>query len=140
MAELKTQVTKASVTAFLNSIPDERKRRDCFTLVEMMESATKARPEMWGPAIVGFGRYAYKYPSGKEMQWFVVGFSPRKANLTLYLLPGVERYPEHMKKLGKHSTSKSCLYIKTLDEVHLPTLKSMVKLAYKEMPKTREQS
>ena len=136
MAELKTRVNKASVTKFLNGIADEQKRRDCFTLVEMMQEATKAKPEMWGPSIVGFGRYVYKYPNGKDAQWFVVGFSPRKQNLTLYILSGVQRYKEHLKTLGKHTTGKSCLYVKTLDDLHLPTLKSMLNLAYKEMPKS----
>ena len=140
MAELKTQVNKASVAKFLNSIPDEQRRRDCIALADMMQAATNAKPEMWGAAIVGFGRYTYKYPSGRSGQWFVVGFSPRKQNLTLYILPGVERYAEHLKKLGKHTTGKSCLYVKTLDDLHLPTLESMLKLAYKEMPKSSVKS
>jgi hypothetical protein len=137
MVELKTQVNKSSVTKFLNSIPDEQKRRDCFALVEMMQAATKAKPEMWGPAIVGFGRYPYKYPNGKEAEWFVVGFSPRKQNLTLYLISGVQRYAEHLKKFGKHTTGKSCLYVKSLDDVHVPTLKTMLKLACKDAPKVK---
>ena len=140
MAELKTQVNKASVAKFLNSIPDEQRRRDCIALADMMQAATNAKPEMWGAAIVGFGRYAYKYPNGKDAQWFVVGFSPRKQNLTLYIMPGVERYAEHLKKLGKHTTGKSCLYVKTLDDLHLPTIESMLKLAYKEMPKSSVKS
>ena len=140
MAELKTQVNKASVAKFLNSIPDEQRRRDCIALADMMQAATNAKPEMWGAAIVGFGRYTYKYPNGKDAQWFVVGFSPRKQNLTLYILPGVNRYAEHLKKLGKHTTGKSCLYVKTLDDLHLPTLKSMLKVAYKEMPKSSVKS
>ena len=135
MAELKTKVTNASVSEFLNSIPDEQKRRDCFALVELMKTATKAKPEMWGPAIVGFGRFRYKYPGGREAEWFVAGFSPRKQNLTLYIMPSVEMYPAHLEKLGKHTTGKSCLYLKTLDDVHVPTLKSMVKQAFKDIKK-----
>ena len=135
MAELKTQVNKASVTKFLNRVPDEQRRRDCFALVEMMQTATKAKAEMWGTSIVGFGRYPYKYPNGKEAEWFVVGFSPRKQSLTLYIVPSVQRYAEQLKKLGKHTTGGSCLYIKTLDDVHVPTLKSMLKLAFKDRPK-----
>ena len=135
MAELKTTRTKASVTEFLDGISDEQRRRDCLRLVEIMTRATDAKPEMWGPAIVGFGRYRYKYPSGREGEWFVAGFSPRKQNLTLYILPSVERYPDHLKKLGKHTTGKSCLYVKTLDDVHLPTLKSMLKQAFKDIRK-----
>ena len=135
MAEPKTKRTKASVTEFLDRIPDEQRRRDCVRLVEIMKSATDAKPEMWGPAIVGFGRYRYKYPSGREGEWFVAGFSPRKQNLTLYILPSVESYPDHLKKLGKHTTGKSCLYVKTLDDVHVPTLKSMLKQAFKDIRK-----
>lgn len=137
MAELKTKVTNASVTTFLDGIADERKKRDCFALVAMMKAATKAKPEMWGPSIVGFGRFTYTYPNGKDAEWFVVGFSPRKANLTLYIMPGVERYADLLKKLGRHTTGKSCLYVRTLDDLHLPTLKAMVKTAFKEMPKVR---
>ena len=133
MAELKTKRTKASVSDFLESISDEQRRRDCVRLVDIMKSATNATPEMWGPAIVGFGRYRYKYPSGREGEWFVAGFSPRKQNLTLYILPTIERYPDHLKKLGKHTTGKSCLYVKTLDDVHVPTLKSMLKRAFKDI-------
>jgi hypothetical protein len=140
MAELKTRVTKASVTKFLDGIADEKRRRDCMALLEMMEAATKAKPEMWGPSIVGFGRYAYRYPNGKDAEWFVVGFSPRKANLTLYILPGVDRYADHLEKLGRHTTGRSCLYVKTLDDLHLPTLKAMLKTAFKEMPKARATS
>jgi Domain of unknown function (DU1801) len=133
MAELKTRVTKASVSDFLNGIPDERRRRDCLTLVDVMEKATKLKPEMWGSAIVGFGRYRYKYPSGREGEWFVAGFSPRKQNLTLYILPGIERYSKHLQKLGRHTIGRSCLYVKTLDDVHMPTLKTIVKEAFKDI-------
>ena len=127
MAELKTKKTAASVEAFLNKVADEQRRKDCFTLVKMMRAATKAEPAMWGPAIVGFGRHQYKYPSGRELEWFLVGFSPRKQDLTLYIMPGVERYPSLMKKLGKHKTGKSCLYIKKLEDVDLPALTQLIK-------------
>src|SRR5215471_11422985 len=114
MAELKTKKTNASVDTFLNSVADEKRRKDCFRLVDIMKAATKSEPVMWGTSIVGFGRHQYKYPNGRALEWFVVGFSPRKQDLTVYIMPGIERYPALMKKLGKHKTGKSCLYIKTL--------------------------
>ena len=127
MAELKTKKNKASVEKFLNSVADEERRKDCFSVLEIMKQVTKAEPAMWGPSIVGFGSRQYKYPSGRELDWFLVGFAPRKQDLTLYIMPGVERYPTLMKKLGKHKTGKSCLYIKKLDDVNLPTLKQLIK-------------
>jgi hypothetical protein len=133
VAELKTKVSKASVTRFLDSITDEQKKRDCVALVEAMQSAAKTKPEMWGPSIVGFGRYKYKYSSGRIGEWFVAGFSPRKQNLTLYILPSIKRYADQLGKLGKHTTGQSCLYVKSLDGVHMPTLKSIVRQAFKDI-------
>jgi hypothetical protein len=127
MAELKTKKTNASVDKFLNGVTDEQRRKDCFKLVDILKTATKSEPAMWGTSIVGFGRHQYKYTSGRELEWFLVGFSPRKQDLTLYIMPGVERYPELMKKLGKHKTGKSCLYIKNLGDIDLPTLKKLIK-------------
>lgn len=127
MAELKTKLTTESVEKFLNGITDEQRRKDCFRVVEMMKAATKTEPAMWGTSIVGFGRYQYKYESGRELEWFLVGFSPRKNDLTLYLMSGFARYPELMKKLGKHKTGKGCLYIKKLDDVDQSTLKTLIK-------------
>lgn len=127
MAELKTKPNTASVEEFLNDVADEQRREDCFRLLKIMKTATKAEAEMWGPSIVGFGRYHYKYASGREGDWFVTGFSPRKQDLTLYIMPGLERYPTLMKKLGKHKTGKSCLYIKKLEDVDLATLKQLIK-------------
>lgn len=127
MAELKTKQTTASVEKFLNTVSDEQRRKDCFRLVEIMKAATKAEPAMWGTSIVGFGRYQYKYKDGRALEWFLVGFAPRKQDLTLYIMPGLERYPELMKKLGKHKTGRSCLYIKRLGDVDTPTLKQLIK-------------
>ena len=127
MAELKTKPNEQRVEEFLNAIPDERKRRDAFAIVEIMQKATKARPKMWGSSIVGFGDRHYQYESGREGDWFVVGFSPRKQNLTLYVLSGFDGEDELLEKLGKHKTGKSCLYINTLEDIHLPTLKELVK-------------
>ena len=133
MAELKTKPTKQSVTAFLNTIGDERKRRDALALRELMTTIGKTEAEMWGSSIVGFGRYRYKTTAGQSGEWFIAGFSPRKQNLTLYIMPGVERYPDLLERLGPHKTGKSCLYIKSLDDIHLPTLKTMVRQAFKDM-------
>jgi hypothetical protein len=127
MAELKTKQTAASVEDFLNNVADEQRRKDCFRLVEIMKAAAKAEPAMWGTSIVGFGHYRYKYESGRELEWFLVGFAPRKQDLTLYIMGGLERYPALMKRLGKHKTGKSCLYIKKLEDVDLPTLKQLIK-------------
>jgi len=126
MAELKTRPNDTSVEEFLNGVADEQKREDCFTIVELMKKATGAEPKMWGDSIVGFGTYHYKYASGREGDWMLVGFSPRKQNLTLYIMSGFSRYEELMKSLGKHSTGKSCLYIKRLDDIDMPTLRTLV--------------
>jgi len=133
MAELKTKETKASVEKFLNAIPDEKRREDCFKILEMMKKITKVEPKMWGPSIVGFGNYHYKYASGHEGDMCITGFSPRKQNLTLYIMPGFERYNELMKKLGKYKTSVSCLYIKKLEDVDLKVLKELVTSSFKYM-------
>lgn len=127
MAELKTKKNTASVAKFLSGIADEQRRQDCLRVLEIMKAATKAEPAMWGTSIVGFGRYRYKYVSGRELEWFLTGFSPRKQDLTLYIMGGLERYPALMKKLGKHKSGKSCLYIKKLEDVDLATLKQLIK-------------
>ena len=136
MAELKTKPTEASVKDFLNQIPDEERREDCFAVAKIMEEITGNKPKMWGPSIVGFGTYRYKYASGREGDWPVTAFSPRKKDLTLYItLTGFVKYAELMEQLGKHSTSKSCLYIKRLSEIHVPTLKKLIKESVKHMNK-----
>ncbi len=127
MAELKTQPNEQSVEAFLNSVEDEKKRQDCFTILGIMKQITKAEPQMWGTSMVGFGTYHYKYESGREGDWFLAGFSPRKQNLTLYIMAGFSRYDELLSKLGKFKTGKSCLYIKKIEDVDLPTLKELIK-------------
>jgi hypothetical protein len=126
MAELKTSKTRASVSAFLNAIPDEARRKDCKTVVALMKAATGAPPKMWGPTIVGFGDMRCKYASGREIDWFLTGFSPRKDSLTLYLVPGLGAHAPLLAKLGKHKTGKSCLYIKKLSEVDPAVLKRLV--------------
>lgn len=133
MAELKTKPTQESVKEFLNKVLDEGKREDCFAVAKIMEEITGEKPKMWGPSIVGFGTYHYKYASGREGDWPITAFSPRKKDLTLYIMPGFEKHDELMKQLGKHSTGKSCLYIKRLSDIHVPTLKKLIKASLKEL-------
>lgn len=136
MAELKTKVNEASVDKFIKDIRNERVRDDCRRIVEIMQQATKAEPKMWGTSIVGFGSYHYKYASGREGDWMLVGFSPRKQNLTLYIMSGFDEYDSLLKKLGKHSTGKSCLYIKRLEDVDLKVLKELVVKSVRHIQKT----
>lgn len=126
MAELKTQPNDRSVEEFLDQIQDEQKRRDAGELAGLMQQVTGEPPTMWGTSIVGFGTYRYRYPTGREADWFIIGFSPRKQSLTLYLMDGFERYGELMGALGKHSTGKSCLYVKRLDDVDLSVLQELI--------------
>ena len=133
MAEAKTKPTNQSVEEFLNRISDPERRADCFAVAKMMEEITGEKPKMWGPSIVGFGSYHYKYASGREGDWPPAAFSPRKRDLTLYLMPGFEKRGELMEKLGKHSTGKSCLYIKRLSDIHLATLKKLIKISVKDL-------
>jgi hypothetical protein len=124
--ELKTKLNDASVEDFINAVEDETIRADCFEIAKLMKQVTKAEPKMWGSSIVGFGSYHYKGASGREGDWMLVGFSPRKQNLTLYIMAGFDRYDQLMKKLGKFSTGKSCLYIKKLADVDKKVLKELV--------------
>ena len=133
MAEAKTKPTNASVEKFLNQIPDEVRREDCFKIEKMMEEIKGCKPKMWGPSIVGFDTYHYKYASGHEGDWPIAAFSPRKQDLTIYVMPGFRKYRELMQQLGKHRTGKSCLYIKRLSDVHVPTLKKIIRQSVKEM-------
>lgn len=138
MAEPKTKVNNASVAKFLNAIQDEKVRQDCWAIVDMMQAATKAEPKMWGTNIVGFGSYHYVYASGKEGDWPLTAFSPRKQNITLYIMAGFEQYDELLTKLGKHACGKACLYIKRLEDVHQPTLKKLINASVKHMIKTNK--
>src|SRR4029079_5840173 len=126
MAELKTKKTELSVDAFIKKIPEAQKRKDAFTILDLMEKATKAKDKMWGSAIVGFGDRHLKYDSGRELDWFVMGFSPRKQNLVLYIPGTVEKQQSLLKKLGKHKTGKGCLYINKLEEVDMAVLKEII--------------
>jgi len=126
MAELKTKKTGLGVEAFIKKVPELQKQKDSFTILELMEKATNAKAKMWGPAIIGFGERHLKYESGRELDWFVMGFSPRKQNLTLYVPGAVEKQQALLKKLGKHKTGKGCLYINKLEDVDLDILKEII--------------
>jgi hypothetical protein len=126
MAELKTRRTNASVKAFLDKVTDEGRRKDCQALVRLMKQAAGAQPKMWGPSIIGFGDYRYKYPNGRENDWFLVGFSPRKQDLTLYIMAGFDKHDALLAKLGRHKTSKSCLYIKRLSDIDQSVLHELI--------------
>jgi hypothetical protein len=124
-AEPKTRLTSASPAAFIKQVTDERRRRDCQDLLGLMQDVTGDPPKMWGPSIVGFGRYRYKYATGREGESLLTGFSPRKQNLVLYLGPGIEN-KELMARLGKHKTGKGCLYLTRLDDVDRSVLRTLV--------------
>ena len=126
MAELKTKTTGADVNAFIASISDDTQRADCEKIMQLMQAASGEVPKMWGASMVGFGSYNYAYDSGRNGTWFLTGFSPRKNNITLYFMAGIERYEAQLRLLGKHTTGKSCLYIKSLADIKLPVLKKIM--------------
>jgi hypothetical protein len=136
MAELKTKENNQSVDAFLATVEDPRKREDCYTLVKIMQAATGEGPRMWGDAIVGFGRYRYKYATGRTGEWPIVAFSPRKQNLTLYIMAGFELYDELLSRLGKHTTGKACLYVKRLSDLDMEVLETLVEASVAHMRAT----
>ena len=127
--KIKTKPTKIDPVKFVESIKDEDQRKDARTLLTMMKRVTGEQPQMWGSSIVGFGSYHYVYATGREGDWCVTGFSPRKDSLTVYVLPGLHMQQANLRKLGKVTTGKSCIYIKRLSDVHMPTLEKMVKQA-----------
>jgi len=132
MAELKTRPNQRSVTAFLQSIRDARRRRDARTVGALMRSITRARPRMWGPSIVGYGRYDYRYESGREGSWFLTGFSPRKTDLVVYIMSGFGPHRALLRQLGPHRTGRGCLYLRDLEQVHLPTLRRLIAASVRE--------
>ena len=134
--EIKTKVNDASVTKFLNSVTDEQKRNESFEILKLMKQVTKEEPKMWGASIVGFGSYHYKGASGREGDWMLTGFSPRKQALTLYLNHGFEAHADLLKKLGKFKTGMGCLYINKLDDVDRKVLKELVTASVKRMKQT----
>lgn len=126
MAELKTKKNDASVMDFLQSVENEQRRTDSLRLLEIMTEVTGEEPVMWGPSIVGFGSYHYTYESGREADWMLTGFSPRKQALTAYIMAGFDRYDDLMARLGKYTTGKSCLYLKKLDDVDESILRELI--------------
>lgn len=136
MAELKTQENDASVDDYLNSVEDDKKREASFKVKELMEDVTGEEARMWGESIVGFGHYKYKYASGREGEWMITGFAPRKRNLTLYIMSGFEEYDDLLDKLGKHSTGKSCLYINKLEDIDMDVLRELVDKSVQHMKET----
>jgi len=126
MAELKTKPTAASVEEFISNINDDSRRHDCQVILQLMQEVTGMQPKLWGNSIVGFGSYHYRYASGREGDWFLAGFSPRKHDLTIYIMSGFERYNELLSGLGRFKTGKSCLYIKRLEDIDLDLLKQLI--------------
>lgn len=136
MAQPKTRPTQQSVESFLSTVSDEQKHRDCLTIDEMMRQATGEAGRMWGESIVGYGLYSYKYASGHSGEWPVVAFSPRKANLTLYIMSGFDQNDELLSRLGKYKTGKSCLYIKKLADVDQEVLNELITRSVVHMKET----
>ena len=127
LAEIKTKETDLSVEDFINSVKDESKRKDSLKILKLMKKATKQKPKIWGSSIIGFGNKIYKSPAtGREVEWFKIGFSPRKANLTLYLVMDIKKYAAELKKLGKHKTGVGCLYINKLEDVDMKVLEKLI--------------
>lgn len=130
MSEVKTKKNEASVEGFLKSVENEKRREDSFVVLDLMKEATGEKPTMWGTSIVGFGSYHYKGASGREGDWMKVGFSPRKQNMTLYIMDGFGSYDSLLDKLGKYKTGKSCLYINKLEDVDQTVLRELVKQSF----------
>ncbi|WP_179414440.1 DUF1801 domain-containing protein [Mucilaginibacter sp. E4BP6] len=131
MTEVKTKPTEISADSFIATIEDDKVRADCYTIINLMENITGEKPKMWGPAIIGFGKYTYKYESGRSGEICITGFSPREANITLYVLAGFPGQEELLQKLGKHKSGKGCLYIKKLDDVKVDVLEILIKESFK---------
>ena len=126
MYELKTKATDASILQYLQSIASDERRADCERLIELMSRITGSPPVLWGPSIVGFGDWHYKYASGREGDWFIAGFSPRARDLTVYVTSGFEPHAALMKRLGRYKTSRACLYLRSLADIDLDVLKTLV--------------
>ena len=133
MAENKTKATAKSVPEFLEKIADPKRKADSKKIASLMENITGSKPKMWGDSIVGFGEYRYKYASGREGDWFLSGFSPRKQSLTLYIMGYLEYYPDHLERLGKVKHGKGCLYINTLEDVDLKVLEDLIRTSIKRL-------
>jgi hypothetical protein len=139
MAEAKTTPTNQSVASFIKKIPDPQTREDCFAIAKLMKEATRSEPQMWGAAIVGFGTRRIQYAGGREGDWPLIAFSPRKQNLTLYVMTRSDSHADLLKKLGKHKVSGGCLHIKRLSDIDLPTLKKLVRESVKQKKRSAAQ-
>ncbi|MCG8309396.1 MAG: DUF1801 domain-containing protein [Cytophagales bacterium] len=126
MTKLKTQKNNASVEDFLNGVENEKRKTDSFEVLKLMKKVTDAEPCMWGPSIIGFGHYHYKYATGRENDWFLTGLSPRKQSLTLYIMNGFTHYNDILSRLGKYKTGKSCLYINRLEDIDMQVLEELI--------------
>ena len=135
MTELKTKQNDGDVIAFISSVQDEKKRQDSLKILELMKEITQEEPKMWGNSMIGFGSYHYKGAGGREGDWLATGFSPRKQNLTIYIMSGVNHYPELLSRLGKHKTGVGCLYIKRLEDIDLEILKELVRRSLADLPR-----
>ena len=135
MSEIKTKATQKSVADYVGAIGDEQVRDDCYTIIEMLKKISDHEPIMWGPSIIGFGRYRYGNPKGHHGEICLTGFSPRKGNLSLYILSGAPGQDALLKKLGKHKAGKGCLYVKKLQDVDLKVLSEIAEKSYKYMKK-----
>jgi hypothetical protein len=127
LAEIKTKQTSSNVFDFIDSIPDEQKRKDCQIILDLMEKISKEKPKMWGSSMIGFGKMRYKSPAtGREVEWFKIGFSPRKTNFSLHLVVDMKLYSDALSKLGKHKTGSGCLYINKLEDVDIKVLEGII--------------
>ncbi|QPC83931.1 DUF1801 domain-containing protein [Phototrophicus methaneseepsis] len=140
MAEIKTQPHDGDVRTFLSQVENEKRREDAFTILELMEEVTGEEAVMWGESIIGFGSYHYRYASGREGDWMLAGFAPRKQNLSLYIMAGFDDYDDLMSKIGKHKTGKSCLYINKVEDIDLDVLRELVKKSVDHMKATNPDS
>ncbi len=132
LAEIKTKQTNSSVEDFIKTIKNEEQRKDSLVIVKLMQKATNEQPKMWGSSMIGFGKLIYKSPSsGREVEWFKIGFSPRKANLSLHLVLDVQKHAETLKKLGKHKAGGGCIYINKVSDIDLKVLEGLIKTAVK---------
>lgn len=137
MAELKTKPNSSSVDEFIKSIDSSEKRDDCYILLEIMKEITKSDPRMWGDSIIGFGDYHYKYKSGREGDWFLTGFSPRKQSFSIYIMTYLDHYGDLLEKLGKFKSGKSCLYIKNTKDIDIDVLKKLIRLSVEFLAKKK---
>jgi len=138
MPENKTKITNINPEDILDAIEDDQKRQECFQILKLMKKITREKPKIWGDSLIGFGKYHYKYESGREGDFFLTGFSPRKQNISVYIMAGFDNFPEIMKNLGKYKTSVSCLYIKKLEDIEFKLLGELIEKSVEVMKKRYE--